>query len=106
MEELRVSSWAEVLPRRVILRVAMEEMGMSAGKGGLRRPGLGEMRSFWLGVGMERVEEIEVDRSAMDDVGGRLKVWVVLPCLIVRSIVEVASADVGGMESSASMLSV
>jgi len=47
---------------------------MSVGNGGLRRPGFGEMMSFWLLVGMDKDDSTNVDRSAMDDVVGRVKV--------------------------------
>lgn len=88
-------SWAVVLPSRVIFEDAIEEMGTSVAKGGLRRPGFGEMISFWLEDGMDRVEAMEVERSAMLAWEGRVNVCVVLPCLIVRVMVSVSLSGGG-----------
>jgi len=93
--------WAEVLPRRVILRATMVERRRSVGNGGLRRPGFGETKNFWLVDGIERDDSTAVERSGRVAEEGRLKVWSVLACLRVMVIVSsnVASAIAFGSSS-------
>lgn len=59
--ERAVSSFAVGARRRIFLETRVER-GRD-GKGDLRRPVLGVMRSFWLGGGMERVAWMEFERS-------------------------------------------
>jgi len=73
--EERAETSEGVLPRRVILRaVRVDRARCGSGKGGRRRPGLGAMRSFWLGAGMESVLASEADRSVRVAAAGKARV--------------------------------
>jgi len=71
----RAATSAGVLPKRVILRVERVERRMVACvvKGGLTRPGLGDMRNFWYAGGMERVVVTLAERSESVAVEGKVR---------------------------------
>lgn len=95
MEAEREETSAGVLPRRVILRdVRVERRSGLFVKGGLSRPGLGEMRNFWYSGGMERLVLMLVERSKSVAVEGKVRWWGWPRWWIVRSMVCVRSSGV------------
>lgn len=72
------STSAVVLPKRVILKRGREDGRAVSGmgwKGCFCIPGLGDMRSFWFGGGMERRSDMEAERSWRVEVEVKTKIW-------------------------------
>lgn len=68
MDASRSATSAEVLPSRVIFLFTMEERErVGSLKGGRRRPGLGDMSSFWFSGGICRSLEMVLERSEIVD---------------------------------------
>ena len=70
----REASSAGVDARRTILFDLRALREGDCANGGLRMPSFGVIRNFWLVVGIDSSLKMRVERSAMVELGGKLKV--------------------------------